>query len=274
MIKIFRSIRQKMLVEKKFSNYLIYAIGEIILVVIGILIALQINTANQNRQREKLEKVLLKQVKSELINIYGDIWSDSERLKLAAKSNLEIQKIIAQDVPYSDSMCFDFHWIKMDEYIYPISAAYSKLKEEGLDIIQNDSIRFYLQILYEGQFPRLMKNNSFTPDISETLNEYYLNAFKPNTDLSLKFNAQLANDTLGGVFFTNQAYNYPDLDDNTTVGYVPLDFERLKKDTKFHMLLDQTKQYRDYKLRRYSYTVMGIKEVIIVIDRELGADAQ
>jgi hypothetical protein len=57
MIKFFRKIRQKMLTENKFSKYLIYAIGEIILVVIGILIALQINEykANRNIQSEEIE---------------------------------------------------------------------------------------------------------------------------------------------------------------------------------------------------------------------------
>jgi hypothetical protein len=50
MIKFFRKIRQKMLTENKFSKYLIYAIGEIVLVVIGILIALQINNWNIRNQ--------------------------------------------------------------------------------------------------------------------------------------------------------------------------------------------------------------------------------
>ena len=54
MIKIFRKIRQKMLTENKFSKYLIYAIGEIFLVVIGILIALSINNWNDER-KEKIE---------------------------------------------------------------------------------------------------------------------------------------------------------------------------------------------------------------------------
>ena len=43
MLKFFRKIRQQLLSENKFSKYLLYAIGEIILVVIGILIALQLN---------------------------------------------------------------------------------------------------------------------------------------------------------------------------------------------------------------------------------------
>ena len=49
MIKFFRHIRQRLLSESKFSKYLVYAIGEIVLVVIGILIALQINNWNQER---------------------------------------------------------------------------------------------------------------------------------------------------------------------------------------------------------------------------------
>jgi len=52
MIKFFRKIRQKLLTENKFSKYLIYAFGEIVLVVIGILIALQINNWNQSKQEK------------------------------------------------------------------------------------------------------------------------------------------------------------------------------------------------------------------------------
>jgi hypothetical protein len=47
MIKFFRKIRQKLLAENKFSKYLFYAVGEIILVVVGILIALTINNNNE-----------------------------------------------------------------------------------------------------------------------------------------------------------------------------------------------------------------------------------
>lgn len=57
MIKFFRKIRQKLLSENKFSKYLIYAIGEIVLVVIGILIALQINNWNEDN-KEKSAKLI------------------------------------------------------------------------------------------------------------------------------------------------------------------------------------------------------------------------
>lgn len=50
MIKFFRKVRQKLLNENKFSKYLIYTIGEIVLLVIGILIALQINNWNEHQR--------------------------------------------------------------------------------------------------------------------------------------------------------------------------------------------------------------------------------
>ncbi|WP_136479864.1 DUF6090 family protein [Cognatitamlana onchidii] len=52
MIKFFRKIRQKLLAQSKFKSYLFYAIGEIVLVVIGILIALQINNWNEHNKLE------------------------------------------------------------------------------------------------------------------------------------------------------------------------------------------------------------------------------
>ena len=55
MIKFFRHIRQQLLSEGKTANYFKYAIGEIVLVVIGILIALQINTWNEFRKERKIE---------------------------------------------------------------------------------------------------------------------------------------------------------------------------------------------------------------------------
>lgn len=65
MIKFFRKIRQKLLSENKFSKYLLYATGEIILVVIGILIALQINNWNEQRKDRAKEHILLKQLQED-----------------------------------------------------------------------------------------------------------------------------------------------------------------------------------------------------------------
>ena len=66
MINFFRKIRQQLLTENKFSKYLLYAIGEIFLVVIGILIALQINTWNQERSNTREERRIFHDLSEEL----------------------------------------------------------------------------------------------------------------------------------------------------------------------------------------------------------------
>ncbi|AVI52174.1 hypothetical protein C5O00_13830 [Pukyongia salina] len=65
MIKFFRKIRQSLLTENKFRKYLIYAIGEIVLVVIGILIALQINNYNQERIIKEQNQIVLQNLNKE-----------------------------------------------------------------------------------------------------------------------------------------------------------------------------------------------------------------
>ena len=65
MIRFFRKIRQDLLTNNKFSKYLLYAVGEILLVVIGILIALQIDNLNEYRKDREEERELLLQLRSE-----------------------------------------------------------------------------------------------------------------------------------------------------------------------------------------------------------------
>src|SRR5210317_1676767 len=66
MIKFFRKIRQNLLTENKFSKYLLYALGEIFLVVIGILIALSINNWNEGRINKIKEQEYLEGIKTDL----------------------------------------------------------------------------------------------------------------------------------------------------------------------------------------------------------------
>ncbi|NNK79858.1 MAG: hypothetical protein HKO93_00040, partial [Flavobacteriales bacterium] len=65
MIKFFRHIRQRLLSESKFSKYLLYAIGEIVLVMVGILLALQINNWNESRKERAQELAILEQLRIE-----------------------------------------------------------------------------------------------------------------------------------------------------------------------------------------------------------------
>jgi len=98
MIKFFRKIRQKLLTENKFSKYLIYAIGEIILVVIGILIAVQINNWNTNRNEITRLNSILNIVKSDLIK---DTLNISRPTKLYEEKNTQILNILENGISNS-----------------------------------------------------------------------------------------------------------------------------------------------------------------------------
>ena len=76
MIKFIRNMRQTLLMENKTSKYLKYAVGEIVLVVIGILIALQINNWNESQKALKKEKIYLVKLSQNLkddISLLEDI---------------------------------------------------------------------------------------------------------------------------------------------------------------------------------------------------------
>lgn len=154
MIKFFSRVRRQLLTENKLSKYLTYAVGEIILVVIGILIALQVNTWNENRKLNRESQEILKAIHSEFknnrkvleerITYLEDANSAVEKiLKLTNKSEPEIQKynidsIISQSLKYGN---FNPSNSTMQELIS--SGKLNLIKEENL----KDNLFNWLQLL-------------------------------------------------------------------------------------------------------------------------------
>ncbi len=85
MIKFYRKIRQNLLSEGKTGKYFKYAIGEIVLVVIGILLALSINNWNENRKNNKLKQSLIE-------NLIVDLKMDIENLEGLNNINTNAEK--------------------------------------------------------------------------------------------------------------------------------------------------------------------------------------
>ena len=81
MIGFFRSLRRNLLGENRISRYLLYALGEIVLVVIGILIALQINNWNQRNNELEQEKATARSLKLEFENNLEDLKGDIESIE-------------------------------------------------------------------------------------------------------------------------------------------------------------------------------------------------
>ena len=92
MLRFFRHIRQKLMKAKRIRTYLLYAAGEILLVVIGILIALQVNNWNEERKLAKEEQVILKALHDEILanrQVLKEAHSRAKRIEAAVLSMLE-----------------------------------------------------------------------------------------------------------------------------------------------------------------------------------------
>ncbi|MDT0559293.1 DUF6090 family protein [Ichthyenterobacterium sp. W332] len=149
MIKFFRKIRQKMLTENKFSKYLIYAIGEIILVVLGILIALQINNWNENNKKRK-------SIEQSLIEIRDNLRTDNlETPKIIdrAENEIKIQEELIETLEkkvvldsthnYKIGKCNTLNGISITV------TGYEKIKEIGLGNLKNKELETELIFYYE-----------------------------------------------------------------------------------------------------------------------------
>ena len=144
MIHFFRRIRQKLLSENRLTRYLIYAIGEILLVVVGILIALAINNWNEDRKQRNSEYAILVDLHEEYTQNISTFESHLSR-KIDVKGGIEllIETIAA---PYSDSPLKTKDRGPSGANTYnPTQSAIQSVIETGMiNIISNDSLRYLL----------------------------------------------------------------------------------------------------------------------------------
>jgi hypothetical protein len=97
MIKFFRKIRRNLLSEGKTTKYFKYAIGEIVLVVIGILIALQINNWNENRKEIIREQVILKNLQKDYKTNILNVKMAYDNMVAAYEASTNLLEIIRAD---------------------------------------------------------------------------------------------------------------------------------------------------------------------------------
>ena len=143
MINFFRKIRQRLLTENKFSKYLIYAIGEIILVVLGILIALQINNWNENQKTKKLERVYLE---SFIVDLEADVFEFNRRIKdsedMMIRANFYINESYKTQKNFKDFKTLIDTLLWNSEHFVPQNSTYYELNNSGqLNIFSNRNLK-------------------------------------------------------------------------------------------------------------------------------------
>jgi hypothetical protein len=137
MTKLFNKARQKLLVENKIWPYLKYALGEIVLVVIGILLALQINNWNENKKDRETEIYILNEVLSNLNEDGTVIESIVTRREKARRSTDKMLTYLPKGKINKDTLAADLvDFITFDRY-FPINIAFEILKTKGLKLSNN-----------------------------------------------------------------------------------------------------------------------------------------
>ena len=94
MITFFRKFRQKLLAQNRVTRYLAYAVGEILLVVIGILIALQVNNWNEERKNNKIREVFRSSLKKDLQADTSYLKATIQKLQLESEQLTQFKSLI------------------------------------------------------------------------------------------------------------------------------------------------------------------------------------
>ena len=169
MLKFFRQIRQTLIMENKTTKYFKYAIGEILLVVIGILIALQINNWNEGRKEHKMSIQFLDGIKE-------DLKKDIKLADSVLKFNKESFSIISS----IDSVFHKKSFYKAEEHrdffgkpdtlnfeqvfyrpqsFRPINGTYNSLVSDGkTTLIKNKALLGKIQLIYSENHQRVSSN--------------------------------------------------------------------------------------------------------------------
>ena len=149
MLKFFRSIRQDLLSENKIGKYLLYALGEILLVMIGILLALQVNNWNETKKSNKYENKLSLNMSKAIEHNFPDIEISLNYTKRAINSIEIIEDHFENNQPYHDSLTTHFHYANVWAYQRLNHSAFETAKQYGLQFIKSDALRALLSDLYE-----------------------------------------------------------------------------------------------------------------------------
>ena len=244
MIKFFRKIRQNLLMENKTGNYFKYAIGEIVLVVIGILIALQINNWNENRKSAEIENKILIEISNGLEKDLIDVNINKKGHVLGLNAIEYWNKIINNENVNIDSIQIQYHRLLRNFISVQNTSGYESLKSRGLELVKNDSLRLEIISLYE-------ENYSIIKKIEEEYheNKFYKNYYKE----------------INSLISSNFIY-----DNNGDLESFELPLAMSEEDKKeFLSYLMKIKSGREFTISIYDNLELKIKETLKLINLEI-----
>ena len=250
MIKFFRKIRQKLLMENNTSKYFKYAIGEIFLVVIGILIALQVNNWNNNKQLEEVQIKYLIEIVNNLKTDLNDIRFNKKFNETRLSSCKVVLENLKNDAVYSDTLDVYYGSLLYTTRSVVNYSAYETLKFKGLEIITNDNLRKEITKLYSFHYQNVID-------------------FEIQDDHALQFQVVIPT-ILKRIEFRKDEDE--DEDEDARAGQQlgkPINFKTLKNDIEFKNAIVLNEDIRSYMLDDYRQLEKNVLKCIKLINNEL-----
>ena len=149
MLRFFRKMRNTLIPESRFGRYFFYALGEILLVVIGILIALQVNNWNTHRKNHQLERVILQDMSDNLMADVNDLHYNIKKDSLIVSGIGFLTEYIISKKPYNDSLAEYFGSAAGFTNFINNTTALESLRSLGFGYISNKSLRTAILKYYD-----------------------------------------------------------------------------------------------------------------------------
>ncbi|PHN03527.1 hypothetical protein [Flavilitoribacter nigricans] len=207
-----------------WKRYLLHALGEVVLIVIGLLIALSLNSAVEERKWRKKEKTFLEDFQKALLLEIHDIQENREAMIEWSASIGVIDTFLQSDRPYHDTL--DQHFRNLANFVFFIPTSrpkFEELKSLGFDLISDPEIRQQMLAYYELHVPYIYEYEGQADLAREDLRAYYLDHFS------------------GWAYY----------------GARPDDVEFIRQDKRFQHLVEQQAYF--WKTLEYVYQDTGIK---------------
>ena len=247
MLRLFSSIRKTLINEGKTSRYVRYAVGEVLLIMVGILLALQISNWNEAGKTSAKEIEILKSLKVELESDLIALDGVSLRHERIVDSANTVIQHIEKGSPYDESLSGHFFISSGNTYRMYRTAAYETLKSLGVDLISNQALRQQIIRLYETLYP-------------------YMDNFQDTMQHSKIFRM---NEVYSGRFEESHSYSYP-LQRPGVGTMTPVNFENLKKDATYLYNIKTARNRHKWYLERHCRTMkVSLEKLVSDIAKEI-----
>ncbi|WP_296705671.1 DUF6090 family protein [Algoriphagus sp.] len=255
MISFFRKIRQSLISHNKVTRYLVYAIGEIVLVMIGILLALQVNTWNEKRKLKTEEIKTLQNFRESLKDDSLNFEFSMLSVRKTVKSMELILNWINADKSYQDSL--KYHFGNLNNLTTPIinTSPFESLKSNNLTLISNKDLRQKIIHFYDSNNAGMaLQINHYRAIIEDASSHFYpgrFDEFWKATSIDVPIENGLSETILIGEM-------------------EPINFEDLKKDQEYLYFLKTLKNKHHYYLEINTENMFtNLKNLMNEIDKEL-----